>query len=1328
MAVEPSKSTAVAKRSTDTELMPPPPKRIKRPKNVIDEESYTDAISEIIARDFFPGLLEAEVQQEYLDAQESRDPGWISSASRRLSQIMTPGRRKGRRGTSIQSPLRASDTPRTFAGDTPMSVVSDATTSAQATRSMEVDTNMSLDKFQSMYTSEDNESFYKLLDKQNQKRAEKYAWMWTGNKLPSKMMLKQNEVETKLLQSRESLEDDGGRRDRLAIRDVAEKSAKPDSWKSKPQNGLMFKPESVEDSIETVAQKAQNESRAAPKGVAYGNTRMPATSVIQNDLSAPPSPSLSAVRDAIVGRRRSSDLESGLNGSETPRVNGYAFVDDEPEEETYVPTPTIDLGKGDLIKNPFVIKEQSRREDLHHRMVDTNARTKRASSKYGMTGKIDMTPIPKFPSSPRVGPGGLTPAAQRLWSRVGNSSSRGPSDSFGTRTPAFGDLTILHFNPIKLSQHGSLVIRGYSALFIMAGKRLLDIAAIFNASRGVAQKHIALRARQVDVFNQTSTLAKALRNQTERVTETAKAASILASRLNESAPAWTKDIPDDLAGNQSDNGHPIPSRKSTERKDSAPAPKNGLQQDHFYERSEHNNATDPRPGDDLSIQQETADRYPLPDGSITPEESDINTPELDHETISARNYDKPTNERLDESMLQPISSGTSSISFPKSIPITSHTARTLQQQSELQIPSKTADAEDKFLDPLEEGRDEDSFYRKSEHTSPTLSSLPRVRIPKHPSNIQESDPHLPGSLNPDIFYNPGYSHKSIQIPSIEAVPEQDQVPEGINTDIFHSPRVTRALGGKTEGVKKDDLELKGVQDTPVDHSDIAEGKDQDTFNVRLSSQKEPINLGPSSQNFQSTDKNGSPAREEAQQPADDISIDRTDNKVEMGTASIPYELRESTVPSSRLGRLWNYGGLAAGMFGGAVSESLRRVGGSGGEGSYMFSAGNMDRLVAKLSRMRGAALKLGQMISFQDSKMLPAPIQEVLQRVQDRADYMPSSQRNKVLITNLGPDWRDLFSTFDEKPLAAASIGQVHSAILKSTGARVAVKIQYPGVADSIDSDLNNLAILLTASRLLPKGLFLDKTIDNARIELAWECDYIREAECGRRFEGLLADETDVFVVPKVYPEASGKQVLTTAFMDGIGVTRVKSFTQEQKDWIGTQILRLCLREITEFRFMQTDPNWTNFLFNAKTNKLELLDFGASREYPKEFIMNYTKLLAAASRTDKDSIRTLSIELGYLTGHESKAMLKAHISSILTLAEPFLASSPEVYNFRDQTITDRVKALIPVMIKERLSPPPEETYSLHRKLSGAFLLCARLGSRVKCRELFENSMKKAGLV
>lgn len=360
-----------------------------------------------------------------------------------------------------------------------------------------------------------------------------------------------------------------------------------------------------------------------------------------------------------------------------------------------------------------------------------------------------------------------------------------------------------------------------------------------------------------------------------------------------------------------------------------------------------------------------------------------------------------------------------------------------------------------------------------------------------------------------------------------------------------------------------------------------------------------------------------------------------------------------------------------------------------------------------------------------DSKMLPKELHQVLQRVQDSADYMPASQRNKVLSTNLGEHWRELYSSFEEIPMAAASIGQVHGAVLAETGMRVAVKIQYPGVASSIDSDLSNLSLLLTASRVLPKGLYLDKTIANARTELAWECDYVREANAAKRFRSLLTDEQEIFVVPEIIDAASGPQVLTMERMEGVGVTKIQNFKQEQKDWVGMQILRLCLREIVEFRFMQTDPNWTNFLYNAKTNKLELLDFGASREFSLEFIKPYVRVLQAAARNDRAACRDLSIQLGYLTGHESRAMLDAHVDSMLTLAEPFRNSSPDVYDFQDQTITDRVRALIPVMLRERLAPPPEETYSLHRKLSGAFLLCARLGSRIRCKDLFARAMEQA---
>ena len=408
--------------------MPPPPpaKRIKRPKTVIDEDSYTDALSHIIARDFFPGLLESETQQEYLDALDSKDPAWISSASRRLQQVMTPGRRRARRGTSLAP---GAQTPRSYVGDTPVSVATESVkTSAEDKTEPDVDVNMSLGAFQSKYTSEDNESFYKLLDKQNSKRAQKYAWLWTGNKLPSKMQLKQKEVEAKLLETR-ALADDGFKRDRLAIKDKDDRPAQVDTWKARPDNELMFIPDGIEDAMETRMQRAEAESRAAPRGVDYANTRMPPPKVSE-DESVPSSPSLSAVRDAIAGKRVLGDASSTTAGNETPRVNGYAFVDDEEPVYASPAAPMIDLGPGDATPNPFVIKEQSRREALHHRMVDRISQSKRISSQVGLTGKVEKTPVPKFPSSPRV-TAGLTPAAQRLWSKIGGSGGRTPRTPFG---------------------------------------------------------------------------------------------------------------------------------------------------------------------------------------------------------------------------------------------------------------------------------------------------------------------------------------------------------------------------------------------------------------------------------------------------------------------------------------------------------------------------------------------------------------------------------------------------------------------------------------------------------------------------------------------------------------------------------------------------------------------------------------------------------------------------------------------------------------------------------------------------------------------------------
>jgi aarF domain-containing kinase len=198
-------------------------------------------------------------------------------------------------------------------------------------------------------------------------------------------------------------------------------------------------------------------------------------------------------------------------------------------------------------------------------------------------------------------------------------------------------------------------------------------------------------------------------------------------------------------------------------------------------------------------------------------------------------------------------------------------------------------------------------------------------------------------------------------------------------------------------------------------------------------------------------------------------------------------LQSSKVPSSRIGRLFHYGGLAASLGYGAASELLRRsttsTNSTESPSSLMMTEANLMRLVSKLTRMRGAALKVGQFLSIQDTHVLPPELDRVFRRVQDSAHYMPNWQMESVMASSLGLSWRSSFTDFNPIPFAAASIGQVHNAVLAApvspTGKpeRVAVKVQFPNIAESVASDLSYIRILLTAGRLLPRGLFLDKTL-----------------------------------------------------------------------------------------------------------------------------------------------------------------------------------------------------------------------------------------------------------
>ena len=291
--------------------------------------------------------------------------------------------------------------------------------------------------------------------------------------------------------------------------------------------------------------------------------------------------------------------------------------------------------------------------------------------------------------------------------------------------------------------------------------------------------------------------------------------------------------------------------------------------------------------------------------------------------------------------------------------------------------------------------------------------------------------------------------------------------------------------------------------------------------------------------------------------------------------------REREVPASRISRLYNFGNLAAGLGVGALTEMTKRTFGLNDKNSTIstdalldtsksvfLTEENVTRIVDTLCKVRGAALKLGQMLSIQDDSMISPSLQRIFDRVRQSADFMPWKQTEQVLIESYGPNYMDRFEVFEKTPFAAASIGQVHLAQLKGSTERIAIKIQYPGVAKSIFSDIDNLMSIMNVAQLLPKGLYVENLVTVMKRELSDECDYVREADCYQKFSHLFKDD-EVFRIPKVYTDLTTKQILASELIDGVPFDKCFELSQEERNYIGYNMLRLCLKELFEFHYMQ---------------------------------------------------------------------------------------------------------------------------------------------------------------
>lgn len=427
--------------------------------------------------------------------------------------------------------------------------------------------------------------------------------------------------------------------------------------------------------------------------------------------------------------------------------------------------------------------------------------------------------------------------------------------------------------------------------------------------------------------------------------------------------------------------------------------------------------------------------------------------------------------------------------------------------------------------------------------------------------------------------------------------------------------------------------------------------------------------------------------------------------------------RHRAIPSSRAARLGAFGRLAGGVASGMLGERARRL--ARGERPRMrdlvLTPGNVGRLADRLSHLRGAAMKLGQMISMDAGDLLPPELAAILAQLRSQAHRMPPEQLRRVLDSEWGPDWRRRFARFNATPIAAASIGQVHRATLPD-GRELAIKVQYPGVRESIDSDVDNVATLLRVSGVLPRELDLAPLLTEAKRQLHEEADYEREAAQMTRFADWLDGHTD-YVVPRPLPELTTARVLAMDFIDGIPIEALADAPQEQRDAAMRDLMALVLREMFEFGAMQTDPNFANYRFQPDAGRLVLLDFGAARDVDPATAQGYRSLLSAGLSGDRDAVREAARAAGFL-GEAAVARHRPLVDRMIDIVVTEM-SRPGPFDFGDRGFVEVLREQGMEMAADRSTwhIPPVETLFVQRKVSGTALLAARLEARVDVRKL-----------
>jgi len=285
---------------------------------------------------------------------------------------------------------------------------------------------------------------------------------------------------------------------------------------------------------------------------------------------------------------------------------------------------------------------------------------------------------------------------------------------------------------------------------------------------------------------------------------------------------------------------------------------------------------------------------------------------------------------------------------------------------------------------------------------------------------------------------------------------------------------------------------------------------------------------------------------------------------------------------------------------------------------------NAHRVVETLSRMRGGAMKVGQMLSLQSS-FLPPEIVEILSTLQQQVRPLPP-EIVMMEIEGALPNWREIFESIEEEAFAAASIGQVHRAVLRD-GRMAALKIQYPLIDEIVRADLDNLRTLFKALLAIFSEMDFESFWEEIRDRLLEEIDYLHEAENLRRMRELWSSHPEVHI-PELYEEACTRNILCMEYLEGIPAEEAATFPEDMRDRWGTRLLDLMMRGIFEHRLIHADPNLANFAF-APDGGLILYDFGCLKEIPPELSRNYARMLTAALNRRMEEVPLLLKEMGF---------------------------------------------------------------------------------------------------